>query len=174
MKSTTGFLLCLVLVLPAHTVLPADRNFSMQNGGTVTVDPETNRATVTQDGVTTPLRDGTHRMQDNSILIINQGVTVPNEAILEPHPLPLPEAEKWVGAPIVGYSPCEELARWVCGKENQCGEIQGCNLARQLLDMEQDERTASGNRNRMTFTSGQCQSMASDAGVFPLCAQQHR
>ena len=174
MKSTTGFLLCLVLVLPAHTVLPADRNFSMQNGGTVTVDPETNRATVTRDGVTTPLWDGTHRMQDNSILIINQGVTVPNEAILEPHPLPLPEAEKWEGALIVGYSPCEELARWVCGKENQCGEIQGCNLARQLLDMEQDERTASGNRNRMTFTSGQCQSMASDAGVFPLCAQQHR
>jgi hypothetical protein len=174
MKSTTSFLLCLVLVLPAHTLLLADPNFRMQDGGTVTVDPETNRATVTRDGVTTPLWDGTHRMQDNSILIINQGVTVPNEPILEPVPRPLPEAEKWEGAPIVGYSPCEKLVRRVCGKENQCGEIQDCNLARQLLDMEQDERAASENRNRMTFTSGQCQTMASDAEAFPLCAQQNR
>ncbi|MEN8205512.1 MAG: hypothetical protein ABFS24_05815 [Pseudomonadota bacterium] len=174
MKSPARFLLFLVLVLPLYTALHADPNFSLQNGGAVTVDPDTNRATITRDGVTTPLWDGTHRMQDGSILIINQGITVPNEPILETRQLPLPEAEKWEGAPIVGYSPCEKLARRVCGKESQCEKIEGCNLARQLLDMEQDERAASEDHNRMTYTSGQCQNMASDAKTFPLCAQQNR
>ena len=173
MKSTTGLLLFLALALPKHTVLLADPNFRLQDGGTVIVDPDTNRATVTQDGVTTPLWDGTHRMQDGSILIINQGISVPGEPAPSPPQKPLPEAEKWEGAPIAGYSPCEKLTRRVCGKENQCGETQGCDLAQQLLGMEQKERAASKNRNRMTYTSGQCQTMASDAETFPLCAQQN-
>ena len=164
--------LFLLLILPAHTVSAAGPNFSLQGGGTVTVDPDTNRATMTRDGVTTPLWDGTHRMQDGSILIIKQGVTVPNEIILDAQQLPRPEEEEWEGAPIVGYSPCEKLAHRVCGKENQCGEIEGCNMARQLLDMEQDERTASADRNRMTYTSGQCRTMAADAETFPLCARK--
>ncbi|MEN8133456.1 MAG: hypothetical protein ABFS45_25485 [Pseudomonadota bacterium] len=173
MKSTTGFLLFIALALPTHSTLLADPNFRLQDGDAVTVDPDTNRATVTQDGVTTPLWDGTHRMQDGSVLIINQGISVPGEPVPETRQQPLPEAEKWEGAPIVGYSPCETLARRVCGKENQCGKTQGCNLAQQLLGMEQKERATSENRNRMTYTSGQCQTMASDAETFPLCAQQN-
>ena len=166
--------LLLLLVLPAHTALAADPSFRLQHGGVVTVDPDSNRATVTRGGVTTPLWDGTHRLHDGSVLIINQGVTVPNRTILESRQLPPPEAEQWVGAPIAGYSPCEKLARRVCGKENQCGEIEGCTLARQLLDMEQDERAASENRNRMTYTSGQCQNVATDDELFPICAPHDR
>jgi hypothetical protein len=146
MTPTTSLLLLLVLALPMHTALAAGPSFSLQSGGVVTVDPDSNRATVTRGGVTTPLWDGTHRLQDGSVLIINQGVTVPNRTILESRQLPPPEAEQWEGAPIAGYSPCEELARRVCGKENQCEEIEGCTLARQLLDMEQDERAASENQ----------------------------
>jgi len=174
MRPTTSFLLFLLLLLSARAALAADPNFRLQNSGAVTLDPDTNRATITRDGVTTPLWDGTHRMQDGSILIINRGVAVPNQPSSETRQLPLPEAEEWEGAPIVGYSPCEKLARLVCGKENLCGNTQGCNLARQLLDMEKDERAASKNRNRMTYTSGQCQNMASDTETFPLCAQQSR
>lgn len=174
MKLATNFLLFIVLALPAYSALLADPNFRLEDGGAVTVDPNTNRATVTQDGVTTPLWDGTHQMQDGSILIINQGISVPGEPAPGIRQKPIPEAEKWEGAPIVGYSPCEKLARHVCGKKNQCEKIQGCNLAQQLLDMEQKERAASENRNRMTYTSGQCQTMAADTETFPLCAQQNR
>jgi hypothetical protein len=172
MKPAAGFLFFIALALPTHSALLADPNLRLQDGDAVTVDPDTNRATVTQDGVTIPLWDGTHRMQDGSILIINQGITVPGEPVPETRQKPVPEAEKWEGGPIVGYSPCEKLARRVCGKKNQCGETQGCNLAQQLLSMEQKERAASENRNRMTYTSGQCQTMTSDAETFPLCVQQ--
>ena len=171
-KSTANLLL--ILVLSWHTVLAAEPNFRSQQGGVVTVDPDTNRATVTRDGVATPMWDGTHRMQDGSVLIINRGIVVPNKAILEPSRLPPPEAEEWEGAPIAGYSPCEKLARRVCGVKNRCGEVEGCNLARQLLDMEQDERAASKNRYRMTYTSGQCQNVMMDGEVFPVCAQHDR
>jgi hypothetical protein len=165
----------LVLVLPAHTALAADPNFTLQKGGVVTVDPNSNRATVTRGGVTSPLWDGTHRLDDGSVLIINRGVTVPNRTILESRrQAQPPKAEDWEGAPIAGFSPCEKLSRRVCGKENQCEEIEGCTLARQLLDMEQDERAASENRNRMTYTSSQCQNVITDVDLFPLCAQQDR
>lgn len=174
MRSTTRLLLFLVLVLPANTIWAADPNFTLQKGGEVSVDPNTNRATVTRGGVTTPLWDGTHRLDDGSVLIINRGVTVPNRTILESRRPSPPEAEDWEGAPIAGYSPCEKLARRVCGKQDQCGEIEGCTLARQLLDMEQDERAASANLNRMTYTSSQCQNVMKDAELFPHCAQQDR
>jgi hypothetical protein len=170
MKSMARILL--LLLLPAYSALAAARTFHLQDGAAVSVDPDTNRATVTRDGVSTPLWDGAHRMQDGSVLIINRGVAVPNKAVLEPEPLPPPEIQEWEGAPIVGYSPCEKLVRRVCGKEDQCGQVEGCNLARQLLDMEEDERAASENRNRMTYTSGQCQTVITDASLFPLCAQQ--
>ena len=171
MKSMLGLLL--LLVLPMPPVLAAGSNFSLQNGGAVSVDPDTNRATVTRDGITTPLWDGTHRMQDGSILIINNGITVPNKAILEPEQLPVPEEQEWEGAPIVGYSPCEKLSRRVCGKENQCGDTEGCILARQLLGMEQDERAVSESPNRMSYTSGQCLNVETDVELFPVCAQHN-
>ena len=174
MKFTTGMLLILVLVIAPHRVLLADPNFRLQQGDVVTVDPATNRATVTRGGTTTPMWDGTHRMQDGSVLIINRGIAVPNEAILAPERPELPEGEKWEGAPIAGYSPCEKLARRVCGVKNRCGKVEGCNLARQLLDMEQDERAASKNRNRMTYSSGQCQNMMMDSEVFPVCPRHDR
>ena len=173
-RSTASFLLLLVLVLASHRVLLADPNFRLQQGDVVTVDPDTNRATVTRDGTTTPMWDGIHRMQDGSVLIIHRGIAVPNKATLAPTQPKLPEAEKWEGALIAGYSPCEKLARRVCGVKNRCGEVEGCNLARQLLDMEQDERAASKNRNRMTYTSGQCQNVMMDFEVFPACPQPDR
>lgn len=174
MTSTTRLLLLLVLALPVHTALAADPNFTLQKGGKVTVDPNTNRATVTRGGITTPLWDGTHRLDDGSVLIINRGVTVPNRAILESQEPKPPQPEEWEGAQIAGYSPCEKLTRRVCGTGDQCGEIEGCTLARQLLDMEQEERAASEDHNRMTYTSGQCQHVMTDAELFPICAQHER
>ncbi len=170
MHSLTRTLLVLVLALPVVAVPADDPEYRTQSGGTVRVDPDTNRATITRGGVTTPLWDGTHRMEDGSILIINRGIAVPDEKIIESRePAPPHEPEMWVGAPIAGYSPCEQLARRVCGGKNQCIDTEGCGLARQLLDMEQGERAESGNRNRMTYTSGQCKQVEANIETFPTC-----
>jgi hypothetical protein len=160
-----------LLILPLGTAMAAGTNFGMQGGGTVSVDPDTNRATITRDGVTTPLWDGTHRMSDGSVLIIRQGEVVPNQPILEAREPPKPEEEEVAGVPIVGYSPCEKLVRQVCGRDDQCAGVEGCNLARQLLGMEKEERTASDSPNLTTYTSGKCRRVASDPGIFPECRQ---
>ena len=174
MKPTLSIFLFLVLLLAMQMLSAAGTNFNLQGGGAVNVDPDTNRATVTRGGVTTPLWDGAHRMQDGSVLIINHGVAVPNRSMVEPEQLPLPEVQEWEGAPIAGFSPCEKLVRRVCGRENQCGEAEGCILAGQLLGMEQDERAASEDPGRMTYSSGQCLNVVTDAALFPVCAQQGR
>lgn len=162
-------ILFLFILAPALPVLAADTGTGMQNGGAVTVDPSTNRATITRDGVTTPLWDGAHQMQDGSILIIRQGISVNREPVPGTRLPPIPKAAEWEGAPIVGHSPCEKLVYRVCGKQDRCGECEACNLARQLLTMEQDERTASDNRNRMTYTSGECRQVNADRELFPSC-----
>jgi hypothetical protein len=161
-----------LLILLTGNVMGADPTYRLKGGGTVTVDPDTNRATVTRGGVSTPLWDGTHRLDDDSVLIINQGMTVPDEKILGTREPPLPEAETWEGVPIVGYSPCERLVWRVCGIEDQCAETEACNLARQLLGMEEQERTAAESPGRMTYSSGQCLSAGKDFANFPGCRQQ--
>jgi hypothetical protein len=165
------WLLLVALLLPGTRLLAADWTSRLQDGSTVTVDPDTNRATVTRGGVTTPLWDGSHRMQDGSQLIINRGLATPNDAIIESRRQPPREVEDWEDAPIVGYSPCEQLVRLVCGRQDQCLSAEGCGLARQLLDMEREERAASRNRNLMTYTSGQCLKVQDDRALFVSCSQ---
>jgi hypothetical protein len=167
-------LLFILLLLPLATARAADAYFGTQNGGRVTVDPDTNRATITREGVAAPLWDGTHRMEDGSILIIRQGVVVPNEPVLEARERPEPEEEGWKVEHIIGYSPCEKLVRRVCGRKDQCADTEGCNLAQQLLDMEEAERDDSSNRSLTTFTSGRCQRVEKDPGLFPDCKQDQR
>ncbi len=161
------------LVLPAQSSFAAGPDYQLQDGSQVTVDPRTRRATVNRGGASTPLWDGTHRMQDGTTVIIRDGVAViPDGMPAEAKDPKLPRrdaAESWVGSPIGGYSPCERLVRTACGREDQCAEVEGCGLARQLLDMEKDERAAAANPNRMTYTSGQCQEVWPDRGQFPEC-----
>ena len=169
MKTMTGLLPAAVLGLSVTTATNADWTSGMQGGGTVTVDPDTRRATITRDGVTSPLWNGTHRLQDGSVLIINHGAVVPNEAMDSPRQLPPVETSDWEGAPIVGYSPCERLTRHVCGKQDECAVAVACDPARQLLAMEQEERAQADSPSRMTYTSGQCLEALKDTVYFSVC-----
>ena len=162
----------LATVLTALFLLPAQAEqwtSTLEGGGTVTVDPESNRATISRDGVTTPLWNGVHHLQDGSSLIINRGIAVPTEPIIESRRLPPPETEEWQDVNIVGYSPCEQLVRQVCGRQDQCTGMEACNLANQLLDMEQQERNDSDNPNLMTYSSGQCLNAMKDREYFSAC-----
>lgn len=160
------------LILPALFLLPAhaaDWSSTLEDGSTVTVDPDTNRATVTRDGVTVPLWNGVHRTRDGSALIVNRGIVTPNEEIIESRRLPPPEPEEWRDVNIVGYTPCEKLVRSVCGREGECLDAKACDPAQQLLTMEDEERDNAENRNLMTFTSGQCMSAMKDRAFFRPC-----
>jgi hypothetical protein len=166
-------LLAILLGLGCHTTAVADWTGQLQNGGQVRVDPDSNRATITRDGVTTPLWDGVHRLKDGSVITVHSGQIVPNEDVLrerkQPLQPPADEAEGWVGTPIAGYSPCERLVRRVCGVDQHCGQETACKAAQQLLDMERDERARSPHPDSMTYTSGQCQQALADKEFFREC-----
>jgi hypothetical protein len=167
-------LLSVLLLAAASMTHAAEPTFGMPGGGTVTVDPDTNRATIQRDGATAPLWDGIHRMQDGSILIIRQGVVVPNEPVLGARERPGEEEEDWPVEPIVGYSPCERLVRRVCGRGDECTDTEACDLARQLLTMEAEERDQNTTRYLTTYTSNRCLSVEKDTGLFPDCARDPR
>jgi hypothetical protein len=169
-KVCFGLLLAACLCAPAAF---AEWTSELQAGGKVSVDPNTNRATVTRHGVSTPLWDGVHRLQDGSVITVRSGQVVPNEEILrarKPQPAVTDEAQAWVGTPIVGLSPCEKLVRRVCGETQQCSQAPACDPAQQLLTMERQERANSNNPGAMTYSSGQCQEAAKDKEFFRQCA----
>ena len=170
MKNLSVLVFAVVLGLTVTTVTAAGWTAGMQGGGTVSIDPDTRRATVTRDGVTAPLWNGVHRLQDGSILIVNHGEVVPGEhAASPPRQLPPPDTADWEGVMIVGYSPCEKLAHQVCGRQNECAAVEACHSSQQLLSMEQDERTRADDGSRMTYTSGQCLGASKDVEYFSAC-----
>jgi hypothetical protein len=164
--STMGLLLmCLPLSLQA-----TDWSGALYGGGEVTVDEQTNRATYMRKGVETPLWDGTHKLQNGSILIIRDGIAVPNLDIMESRQqVPPSSPEEWMDVKIVGYSPCEKLVNKVCGKDAECSDQPACNPVRQLRDREDEERKESSNPNLMTYTSGQCLRALRDTEFFVAC-----
>ena len=141
-------LVCLVILAASPPATQAaEWSSTLKGGGQVTVDPRTNRITVQKNGVQTQLWDGVHRLEDGSSITVRSGQVVPNQEILRARRQPdMPEetegpgAEVWIGAPIVGASPCEKLLQRVCGEARQCADQEGCTLAVQMLEMEQQER----------------------------------
>ena len=164
-----------LLLAFAEATQAAQWSAPLKSGGTVTVDPETNRATVRRNGVETQLWDGIHQLEDGSALTIRSGTAVPNKAILRARQLPSKpqpaEAIQWSGTPIVGYSPCERLVRRVCGVNQVCSRAKACDPAQQLLSVEQSEREANDSPNYMTPASGQCKQADQDRAYFVTCNQ---
>ena len=83
-------------------------------------------------------------------------------------------AQTWVGAPIVGASPCETLAQRVCGEHQECTGQEACSRVQQLLKSEQAERGASENPSKMTHSSGRCQEADRDRKLYTSCNLQRR
>ncbi len=155
---------------PATGLMAADGSSQLVSGGVVTVDPDTLRATVTRDGVTTQLWNGVHRMQDGSVLIVNQGEAVPGMPVSKPpRKLEAADSENWEGALIAGFSPCEQLMQRVCGLHDECASAAACSPAQQLLQMEREERSQAADGSRMTYTSGQCIKASKYVQFFTAC-----
>ena len=163
----------LMLVWPASQPRAAEWSAPLKGGGQVSVDPRTNRATVRRDGVETQLWDGVHVLQDGSTITVRSGQVVPTEAILRAREMPERPKPRalWAGKRIVGYSPCENLVHRVCGMDNACIGSPACGPARQLLGMEQKERSDSDSPDYTTPTSGQCLEADQDRAFFRTCGQ---
>lgn len=138
---------------------------TLQDGSVLKVDPDSRRAMRYYNGGVAPLWDGTHRLDDGSVVIVHDGQAVPTESMMN----------SWIGEP--GSEPsmraryCDQLVRKVCGFRGECSRAQPCVLAQQLLGMEraQQRRAPVGAGPRPhTQSSGECQDALSNS-AFPAC-----
>ncbi len=68
-------------------------------------------------------------------------------------------------------TPCGQLVNKVCGTGNQCAGQPGCALARQLFDMEYQDRLKSLQPERVTDSGKQCRQAVSDTQTFAPCGR---
>lgn len=66
-------------------------------------------------------------------------------------------------------SPCKALLRRVCGKANECGSAPPCKAARQLGEMEIDERLSAAQPELNPRAAGQCTQALLDKDFFLPC-----
>jgi hypothetical protein len=64
---------------------------------------------------------------------------------------------------------CQRLVDKVCGTGNQCANSSGCPLARQLMEMEYQDRLSSVNPEAITDSGRQCQGAFADKDLFAPC-----
>jgi len=164
-KNWMCFLVVVPLLLSTAQVRAGSWTSSLQDGSVLKVDPDSRRATRYYNGGVAPLWDGTHRLEDGSVVIVRDGQAVPTESMLN----------SWAAEP--GSEPrmreryCDQLVRKVCGFQNECGRSQPCVLARQLLNMEheQQRRAPMGSGPAPhTVSTGECQDALSSP-AFPAC-----
>ncbi len=72
---------------------------------------------------------------------------------------------------LVQSTPCQELVAKVCGAGGQCAERPACEPAKQLLDMEKQERLSSRDPSAGGFSSGQCRKALQDEEFFAACGR---
>jgi hypothetical protein len=136
----------------------------LQGGGTVRVDPSTHKPTLYFNGGSTQLWDGVHELDDGSVIIVRDGVAVPDETMLD----------TWSGQvpprPGEQVALCEQLARKVCGLDRQCAGERPCDLAEQLRRMEQEEHRQAP-YGHTTASTLECRKALGDPAMFPPCAK---
>lgn len=129
------------------------------------VDPSTHRPMRYYDGGVAPLWDGTHHLEDGSVVIVRDGQVVPTEGMINTWAI---EA----GAePTMREHHCDQLVRKVCGFHNECATAHPCTLANQLLRMEREEQRRAplgSGPFPQTESSSECLSAMSNP-AFPAC-----
>ena len=159
----------------------------LAGGGQVQLDPRTHQPIFSRDGRQTQLWDGVHRLEDGSVILVQEGRVVPRRDMLNP-PAVTKEAEGTAtpdssvtspatsiapanslqAGPLAGTPPCEQLVQKVCGQVIACWEKPACTLARQLRSLDHDEMLAGFNPAQGTQTGKQCLEALSN-GIFAPC-----
>lgn len=140
---------------------------TLQGGSKLEVDPRSRRAVTYKNGAAVQMWDGTHRLDDGSVVIIRDGKTVPTEAMMD----------TWAASPPVRPAlagrHCDQLERKVCGYDNACSFDESCVRARQLLRDEREEQRRMPLQSGMhptTGSSGKCKQALTDPAL-PSCNQ---
>ncbi len=134
---------------------------SLKDGSQVQVDPVSRRPMVNYRGGSSQLWDGTHEMSDGSVIIVRDGVVVPDERMYQTW---RPEHAK---PQQLGPDRCEQLMRKTCGMTGQCGQAKACDMARQLAMISIQELSSTGNASS---AQDECRKGLADPGMFPACA----
>ncbi|MCP4285844.1 MAG: hypothetical protein GY792_15540 [Gammaproteobacteria bacterium] len=139
----------------------------LKEGGVISVDPRTNKATVYTSKGSTQLWDGTHRLNDGSVVIVRDGVVTSGvNTPITPAP-----AAKAGEDPIDNQpasSACVELVIKVCGFNGECRDEPDCSPARQLMQLEKDEAWQTRNKGP-NETSTQCREALNNEQFFTHC-----
>jgi hypothetical protein len=156
-----GLMLATMLLFPGPADAREPWSAPLERGGTVEVDPRTNRPVLIQDGRETQLWDGVHRLEDGSVIRIQGGRVVPTTEMIAPPSQSeereaADQAEQPAGERITGASPCEELVLKVCGASRACWREPACEAARQLREMEQEDWINGADPSRITEGGKQC------------------
>lgn len=138
----------------------------LEDGGVVSVDPNTNKATVYTGKGSTQLWDGAHRLNDGTVIIVRDGIVTSGAASAAPLASE-PAADNEPTEPLAS-SACVELVIKVCGFNGECKDEPGCSPARQLMQLEKDEawQTRSNGPNN---TSVQCREALENERFFARC-----
>ena len=155
------------VVLLALPALPQSWTGSLERGGVVSVDPNTNKATVYSNRGSVQLWDGTHRLQDGSVIIVNDGVVTSGGRRHEIQPTAPAMADT---SAVRANSVCVSLAIKVCGFNGECNDSAACSPARQLMKLERDE--ISQNPAAETQTSAQCREALANETFFTRCRKK--
>jgi hypothetical protein len=160
------WLLCLPLWLVASGSASAGSwTGTLNDGSVIKVDPTTHRAMRYYNGGVAPLWNGTHQLEDGSVVIVRDGQAVPTQEMMGVWGAG-PGAE-----PVMRERYCNQLVRKVCGFHGECGAAQACVLANQLLHMEGEEQRReppSAGAHPKTEASAQCIDALSNP-AFPVC-----
>lgn len=135
------------------------------NGSKAQADSQTRKPIVNLDGNSTQLWDGVHTLEDGSIIIVQNGVIIPNEAIYHAWSAAdnLPQTE-------LTLNECEILTRRVCGLKNSCTDHKACSLAQQLQKLWE---TAPDAVNGLSLTGkNECHKALANSTAFPPCEKE--
>ena len=162
---------CLLSVFTT-TILAQSWTGTLSEGGVVQIDPTTNKATIYTDKGATQLWDGTHQLQDGSVIIVDEGVVTSGGGELQPEVLAPPAPPALEETTPQTSSACVELVIKVCGFNGECSDSPACSPARQLMELEKDEawQTRSKGPNK---TSGECRKALTNEDFFSQC-EVHR
>lgn len=153
-------LLSLLLLAP---VVQADYwQGTLKGGGVVNVDPSTHRPTFHYRGGSTQLWDGVHEMDDGSVVIVRDGVAVPDERMLNTWGTRM----RYEATRVPPY--CEQLMRKVCGFGDECAGSRPCGLARQLRTLAQDE-IRQAPYGQISASTLECDKALVNETLFPEC-----
>ncbi|MCB1758777.1 MAG: hypothetical protein KDI68_03225 [Gammaproteobacteria bacterium] len=156
----SGTFLLILIPLAAHAWTA-----ELHNGGVISVDSSTNKATIYSDRGTTQLWDGTHQLQDGSVVIVRDGVVTSGDS---PQPLPESRQVEPDRAVPAASSTCVELVIKACGFNGECRDTGGCPAARQLMQLEQDEAWQTGSKGP-NQTSVKCREALNNDSYFKRC-----